>query len=79
MYLEINGFLPNNDPDDSLKYELAVDNALTDQIVSVLGHKSLNAMAAAEWPLTSDQIAELSSLIGQRLPSHLALFIGVVA
>ncbi|HEX8587409.1 pyocin S6 family toxin immunity protein [Pseudomonas sp.] len=79
MYLEINGFLPNDDPDDSLKYELAVDTALTNQIVSVLGHESLNAMAAAEWPLAGEQIAELSSLIGQPLPSHLALFIGVVA
>ncbi|MEX6665641.1 pyocin S6 family toxin immunity protein [Pseudomonas sp. W2-17] len=79
MYLEINGFLPNDDPDDSLKYELAVDRALTDQIVSVLGHESLNAMAAAEWPLKSKQVAELSLLLGQPLPSHLALFIGVVA
>ncbi|TDV45761.1 hypothetical protein EC919_112142 [Pseudomonas graminis] len=79
MYLEINGFLPNNDPDDSLKYELAVDRALTDQIVGVLGHESLNAMAAAEWPLAKQQVAELSSIIGKPLPRHLALFIGVVA
>ncbi|MCF7534054.1 pyocin S6 family toxin immunity protein [Pseudomonas petrae] len=68
MYLEINGFLPNNYPDDSLKYELAVDRALTDQIVSVVGHESLNAMAAAEWLLTDKQVAELSSLLGHPFP-----------
>lgn len=78
MYLEINGFLPNHDPDDSLKFEFLVDSALTAQIVEFLGHPSLNAMAKAEWPLTKEQAAELSSIIGKPLPLDLALLIGVV-
>jgi hypothetical protein len=78
MYIEINGFLPNDDPDDSVKFELLIDSALTEQIVEFLGHQSLNAMAEAEWPLSKEQVAELSLIIGKPLPLDLALLIGVV-
>jgi hypothetical protein len=78
MYIEINGFLPNDDPDDSVKFELLIDSALTEQIVEFLGHRSLNAMAEAEWPLSKEQVAELSLIIGKPLPLDLALLIGVV-
>ncbi len=79
MYLEINGFLPNNDTDDSLKFELLIDCALTEEIVKFLGHRSLNAMAEGEWPLTNEQVTMLSSITGRQLPTDLKLLIGVVA
>ncbi|MDY7065823.1 hypothetical protein PsexTeo8_22720 [Pseudomonas extremaustralis] len=79
MYLCISGFLPNDPEDDSLKFELDVDSSFNDQIVQVLGHKSLDAMAEGEWLLTSEQVAQISELIGQALPTQLKLFIGVEA
>lgn len=79
MYLRLSGFLLDSTEDDSLKFELAIDQSLTEQIVQLLGHRSLNAMAAGEWLLTSEQVTQLSSIIGQSLPTDLKLLIGVVA
>ncbi|QQZ42467.1 hypothetical protein IF690_02700 [Pseudomonas sp. SK3(2021)] len=77
MYLCITGFLPNNAEDDSLKYELDVNAAFNDQIVQLLGHESLETMAEGLWPLTNEQVAQISELIGQVLPSDLEMLIGV--
>jgi hypothetical protein len=79
MYLEINGFLLDSSKDDSLKFKLQIDKLLNEQIVQLLGHRSLNAMAEGDWLLSSKQVASLSSIIGQPLPTDLDLFIGVVA
>ena len=79
MYLCIHGFLPDNDEDDSLKFELDIDGSFNEQIVQPLGHRSLNAMAECEWLLTAAQIAHLSSIIGRPLPTDLKMFIGVEA
>nr|WP_256577481.1 pyocin S6 family toxin immunity protein [Pseudomonas sp. R37(2017)] len=48
MYLCISGFLPDSSEDDSLKFELELDSSVNDEIVNLLGHKSLNAMAEGE-------------------------------
>ena len=79
MYLCISGFLLDSTEDDSLKFELDIDGSFNEQIVQFLGHRSLNAMAECEWLLTSEQVAHLSSIIGQPLPTDLKLFIGVEA
>ncbi len=79
MHLCISGFLPNDPEDDSLKFELDVDSSFNDRIVQVLGHKSLDAMAEGEWLLTREQVAQISELISQALPTQLKLFIGVEA
>lgn len=79
MHLYIFGFLPGSNEDDSLKYQLEIDIALNKQIVKLLGHKNINAMAEGDWTLTSDQATQLSSLIRQPLPDDLELVIGVVA
>ena len=79
MYLCISGFLPNNSDDDLIKFELDVDGSFNDQILKVLGHKSLNSMAEGEWLLTDEQIKLVSGIIGQALPSDLKLLIGVEA
>lgn len=79
MYLCITGFLPGDDEDDSLKYELDVPPEFEQQIVSLLGHKSLNAMASGEWLLTTEQAAQLASLLNEPIPQDLDVFIGVEA
>ncbi len=77
MYLCITGFLPDSFKDNSLKYELDVDTAFNDQIVQLLGHKSLNEMASGEWLLTAEQAQQISALINQPIPRNLEIFIGV--
>lgn len=79
MYLCIHGFLPGNDEDDSLKFKLKINVSFNDKIVHSLSHKNLGAMAEGEWLLTSEQVARLSSIIEQPLPTNLDLFIGVIA
>lgn len=79
MYLCICGFLADSAEDDSLKFELDLDSSFNDQILQLLGHRSLNAMAECEWLLASEQAAQISEIIGQSLPANLKLFIGVEA
>lgn len=77
MYLCITGFQPDEAEDDSLQFELDVDSVYNDEIVQLLGHKSLNAMAEGLWPLSPEQVARLSALIGQTIPTELDILIGV--
>ncbi|WP_213937635.1 pyocin S6 family toxin immunity protein [Pseudomonas sp. dw_612] len=79
MNLCITGFLPDNFEDSSLKYELYVDSTFNDQIVQLLGHKSLNQMASGEWLLTTERAQQIALLINQTIPSDLDVFIGVEA
>ncbi|WP_314917502.1 pyocin S6 family toxin immunity protein [Pseudomonas helleri] len=79
MYLCITGFLPDNPEDDSLKFELDLDSCVNEQVVQLLGHRSLSSMAEGEWPLTEEQITQISEFINQPLPTDLKLFIGVYA
>lgn len=62
-----------------IKFELDVDGSFNDQILKVLGHKSLSSMAEGEWLLTDEQVTLVSGIIGQALPSDLKLLIGVEA
>ncbi|KQZ93285.1 pyocin S6 family toxin immunity protein [Pseudomonas sp. Root562] len=79
MYLCITGFLPDDLEDNSLKYELDVNAAFNDQIVELLGHKNLGAMASGEWPLTKEQVQQIGALTGETIPPDLNIFIGVEA
>jgi hypothetical protein len=79
MYLCISGFLLDSREDDSLKFELDIDRSFNEEIVRLLGHQSLNAMAEYEWLLTIEQISQLSLITGHPLPTDLKLFIGVEA
>ena len=79
MYLRLYGFLPGDDEDDSLKFKLPIDRSFTEQIIKLLRHRDLNAMAEGEWLLTSEQVVQLSVVLGQPLPADLDLFIGVAA
>ena len=79
MQLYVFGFLLDSSEDDSLKFQFEIDSLLDDQILQLLGHRSLNAMAEGDWPLSSEQVAQLSSIVGLTLPADLKLLIGVVA
>jgi hypothetical protein len=79
MYLCISGFLPDDAEDDLIKFELDLDSSFNDQVLQLLGHRSLEMMAEGEWLLTHEQATQLSEIIGQPLPTELTLFIGVEA
>lgn len=79
MYLSISGFLPDENEDDSLKFDLDLKESYNSRILQLLGHRSLNAMAEGEWLLTKEQVIEISKIIGESLPTDLDLFIGVLA
>jgi hypothetical protein len=75
----ITGFLPDSFEDSSLKYELDIDTSLNEQIVELLGHKSLNEMASGEWLLTAEQVQQIAGLVSETIPPDLDIFIGVEA
>jgi hypothetical protein len=79
VYLSISGFLPDENEDDSLKFDLDLKESYNSRILQLLGHRSLNAMAEGEWLLTKEQVIELSQIIGESLPTDLDLYIGVLA
>lgn len=76
LYICITGFLPD-DEDDSLKFQLYIDESYHRQIVRLLGYSSLNAMAEGLTELSQEQIEEISRLAGETLPGDLRLLIGV--
>jgi len=79
MFLYIFGFLFDTTDDDSLKFQMKIDPSFNEEIIKRLGHKSLNAMAEGDWPLTDEEVKTVSSIMKQPLPADLKLLIGVVA
>jgi hypothetical protein len=79
MYPCISGFLADSSEDDSLKFELDLDESLIQGILPILGLESINEMAAGEWLLSTEQIIKMSTLVDQPLPLDLQLFIGLEA
>jgi hypothetical protein len=75
----ISGFLADSSEDESLKFELDLDESLIQEILTILGLQSINEMAAGEWLLSNEQVIKMSTLVGQPLPAELQLFIGLEA
>jgi hypothetical protein len=78
-YPSISGFLAESSQDESLKFELDLDESHIQEILPILGLQSINEMAAGEWLLSSEQIMKLSALVGSPLPTDLQMFIGLEA
>lgn len=79
VYPCISGFLADRSEDDSLNFELDLDESHIHEILPILGLQSINEMAAGEWLLSTDQIMQMSTLVGRPLPIDLQLFIGLEA
>ena len=79
MYPCISGFLADSSEDDSLKFELDLDESLIQGILPILGLESINEMAAGEWLLSNEQLLRVSILAGRPLPTDLQMFIGLEA
>lgn len=77
MHLCISGFLIDDTHDDSIKFEFDIDSKYNEKIMKLHGHKTLNAMAAGDWKLTTEQVEQLSQLLGSPFPTDLNLFISL--
>lgn len=80
MFLWISGFLPGDNEDDSLKYEMDVPHEVEQKVLGILGWPDdLASGPDGDWLLNAVQVQQISSVIGELLPTDLDLFIGVTA
>ena len=79
MYLQITGFLPEPDPDDSLKFKRALEGDLEAEALGIMGWKTLEEAGGWETEVTPDQAILFAKLLGELQLVDLTLFIGCVA
>lgn len=76
-YLLITGFYSDDKEDDSLQFELHIDeNELNEKVAHLIESKPLSEMEAGELLLNASQVMALSDLIGVSFPDGLEYFIG---
>ncbi|WP_416333491.1 pyocin S6 family toxin immunity protein [Pseudomonas helleri] len=73
------GFLPEPDPDDSLKFKQALGGDLEADALEIMGWKSLEDAGGWETEVSPDQAILFAKLLGQPQLVKLTLFIGCVA
>ena len=79
MYFQRTGFLPEPDPDDSLKFNQALGGDLEADALEIMGWKSLEDAGGWETEVSPDQAILFAKLLGQPQLVDLTLFIGCVA
>ncbi|MFI8374583.1 pyocin S6 family toxin immunity protein [Pseudomonas helleri] len=79
MYFQMTGFLPEPDPDDSLKFKQALGGDLEADALEIMGWKSLEDAGGWETEVSPDQAILFAKLLGQPQLVKLTLFIGCVA
>ena len=79
MYFQMTGFLPEPDPDDSLKFKQALGGDLEADALEIMGWKSLEDAGGWETEVSPDQAKLFAKLLGEPQLVDLTLFIGCVA
>jgi hypothetical protein len=79
MFLWISGFLPGDNEDDSLKYELNLPREFERKVLDTLGWIDLENSPEGDWLLNTMQVQQIAKIVGESLPEDLDLFIGVTA
>ncbi len=79
MFLWISGFLPGDNEDDSLKFELDVSHEFEQDVLDVLEWSDLDSSPDGDWQLNAVQVQQIARIVGEPLPMDLDLFIGVTA
>ncbi|MBA1193076.1 hypothetical protein G7007_09415 [Pseudomonas entomophila] len=77
MKISLTGFLPDNNSDDSLKYEEIIPRHKEADVMSLLGWLSLADECDGELLLTAGQAEKIFSLLEKSQPSGLDFFVGV--
>lgn len=78
MGIWITGYLPDDHDDQFIKYERDVDTTFNGALLALLGHARIEELAVGAWPLSEDQVRQVSSVLGLPLPLDLEIFISVV-
>jgi hypothetical protein len=79
-YLSITGFYPDDAQDDSLQFELYIqDSEMNEKVAQVIESKPLNKLEPGELLLITDQVTALKTLLKVRLPKGLEFFMGTCA
>lgn len=79
MRICVTGFMPDDNNDDSVKFELMVSVDRQQAVMDVLGWQDLAEEADGELLLTGDQAERVSGAVGTPFPKGLDIFIGVIA
>jgi len=79
MHLQLTGFLPAPNTDDSLKFERVLQGDLVDESLKIMDWKSLDEAGGWETEITPDQARLFAKLLDEPTIVDLALFIGCVA
>ncbi len=75
MYLDISGFFKDPHPDETLKYEKAIQKHQEEAILAILGWSSLDEGSNGLYELTQDETDRVSELLGDSHIKQLSLFI----
>jgi hypothetical protein len=79
-YLSITGFYPDDAQDDSLQFELYIqDSEMNEKVAQLIESKPLNELEPGELLLTTDQVTALKTLLKVSLPKGLEFFMGTCA
>ena len=79
MHLQLTGFLPEPNTDDSLKFERVLQSDLVVDSLKIMDWKSLDEAGGWETVITPDQAKLFAKLLDEPTIVELALFIGCVA
>ncbi|MEE8874378.1 pyocin S6 family toxin immunity protein [Pseudomonas helleri] len=79
MHLQLTGFLPAPNTDDSLKFERVLQGDLVVDSLEIMDWKSLDEAGGWETEITPDQARLFAKLLDKPTIVDLALFIGCVA
>lgn len=79
MHLQLTGFLPELNTDDSLKFERVLQGDLVVDSLEIMDWKSLDEAGGWETEITPDQARLFAKLLDEPTIVELALFIGCVA
>ena len=79
MHLQLTGFLPAPNTDDSLKFERVLQGDLVVESLKIMDWKSLDEAGGWETEITPDKARLFAKLLDEPTIVNLALFIGCVA
>lgn len=78
MYLQITGFLPEPNADESLKFKMDLRGALETRSLEIMGWETLDDAGGWENELTPAQVHLFSDLLADSGIKELSLFIACV-
>ncbi|CAI8854849.1 SLH domain-containing protein [Pseudomonas sp. IT-P12] len=77
IFIEIEGFFPDPNPDNTLQYEKAVPQTLETSVLNVMGWSTLHDVPMGEHLLSPDQASTIIELVGEPFRVELDYYMGL--